>query len=84
MPSTTGRPEERDRRDWPDPYRKIAGSRHDRDDRYGQATLLVQLGDTHDAAGDRGAARTAWHRALAILDALAHPEAEGILTKLAS
>jgi DNA-binding SARP family transcriptional activator/Tfp pilus assembly protein PilF len=47
-----------------------------------QANSLTHLGDTHLAAGDPGAARDAWERALAILDGLGHVNAEEVRTKL--
>ena len=52
-------------------------------DRYNEAATLVRLGDTRLAAGDTAAARAAWERGLAILDAIRHPEAADARTKLA-
>jgi hypothetical protein len=51
-------------------------------DRYNEATILAHLGDTHHAAGHREAARDAWQQGLAILDQLAHPDADQVRTKL--
>jgi tetratricopeptide (TPR) repeat protein len=46
------------------------------------AVTLISAGDAYEAAGDAGAARDAWHRALAVLDALRHPDAEQVRAKL--
>jgi len=43
---------------------------------------LACLGDTYLAAGDSGAAGTAWRKALAILDDLGHPDAARVRAKL--
>jgi predicted negative regulator of RcsB-dependent stress response len=40
------------------------------------------LGDALLAEGDREAARTAWHEAVAILDRLPHPLADEVRAKL--
>jgi tetratricopeptide (TPR) repeat protein len=47
-----------------------------------EATTLTGLGDAHQAAGDIAAARDAWRRALAILDDLAHPDADDVHARL--
>jgi tetratricopeptide (TPR) repeat protein len=47
-----------------------------------EATTLTGLGDAHQAAGDTAAARDAWRRALAILDDLAHPDADDVHARL--
>jgi tetratricopeptide (TPR) repeat protein len=52
-------------------------------DRYNEAATLVRLGDTRLAAGDPDAARAAWERGLAVLDAIRHPEAADARIKLA-
>ena len=52
------------------------------DDRYNQAATLVRFGDAHEAGGALPAARDAWRQALAILDELAHPEAEQLRFRL--
>jgi tetratricopeptide (TPR) repeat protein len=51
-------------------------------DRYHEADCLSHLGDAHQAAADPEAARLAWQQALAIFDALGHPGAEPVRTKL--
>jgi len=50
--------------------------------RYDEATTLARLAESHRATGDTVAARTAWRQALAILDDLAHPDAEQVRTRL--
>jgi tetratricopeptide (TPR) repeat protein len=47
-----------------------------------RAEMLAHLGDAHQAAGDAGAARRAWHQALAVLDGLHYPEADRIRARL--
>ena len=54
----------------------------DTGDRFGEADTLTHLGDTYQAAGDPGAADRSWRDALAILDALDHPDAEQVRAKL--
>lgn len=49
---------------------------------YHQATVLSYLGDAHHDAGEPGAARETWIRALAILDDLHHPDADQVRAKL--
>jgi DNA-binding SARP family transcriptional activator/tetratricopeptide (TPR) repeat protein len=52
-------------------------------DRYAGAATLRNIGDTNLALGDPMAARTAWRRALTILDALRHPDADEVRANLA-
>jgi tetratricopeptide (TPR) repeat protein/DNA-binding XRE family transcriptional regulator len=52
-------------------------------DRYLQADSLKHLGDSQDAAGDISLARDSWHRALVILDDLAHADADEVRARLA-
>jgi tetratricopeptide (TPR) repeat protein len=52
-------------------------------DRYQEADTLANLGEVNLATGDPPGARVAWHRALAILDELDHPDAEKVRAKLA-
>ncbi|GAA2023844.1 hypothetical protein GCM10009839_21900 [Catenulispora yoronensis] len=56
-------------------YRRIG-------DRFYEAGTLVRLGDTSAAAGDPEAAGRSWRLALAILDELAHPDAEEVAERL--
>ncbi len=51
-------------------------------DRYNEATVLITLGDTHQAAGDLPAGGHAWRSALHILDQLNHPDAEQVRIRL--
>ncbi len=51
-------------------------------DRYLEAVTLSHLGDTHCAAGDPGAGRQAWQRAVDILDNLSHPDTDQVAAKL--
>jgi tetratricopeptide (TPR) repeat protein/transcriptional regulator with XRE-family HTH domain len=51
-------------------------------DRNGEATTLTRLGDTHHDAGDADLADKSWQQALAILDDLAHPDADTVRAKL--
>ncbi|MEE1940185.1 BTAD domain-containing putative transcriptional regulator [Streptomyces sp. TRM 70361] len=51
-------------------------------DRYLQADTLVHIGDTRQAAGDRRAARSAWRRALDILEGFDHPDTEEVRERL--
>lgn len=53
-------------------------------DRKSEADTLTRLGDNQTEVDDPDAAREAWQRALAILDDLGHPEAEGVCAKLRS
>jgi DNA-binding SARP family transcriptional activator/tetratricopeptide (TPR) repeat protein len=50
--------------------------------RHQEAEILTRLGDTHHAAGNADAARTAWQHAVTILDDLDHPDAERVRAKL--
>lgn len=60
-----------------DLYREIGDSYH-------EAETLTHIGDTHRAAGNLQATRTAWRQALAILDDLDQPDADQVRTKLAA
>ncbi|MFI6600077.1 AfsR/SARP family transcriptional regulator [Nonomuraea sp. NPDC050536] len=51
-------------------------------DRYNEADTLTRLADTHLALAEPDAARRTWQRALAILDKLGHPDADGVRAKL--
>ncbi|OLE27748.1 MAG: hypothetical protein AUG49_04370 [Catenulispora sp. 13_1_20CM_3_70_7] len=51
-------------------------------DRYYEADSLTNLGDTHQAAGDRDAAQAAWKHAPHILDDFKHPDADRVRAKL--
>jgi DNA-binding SARP family transcriptional activator len=58
-----------------DEYRRLG-------DRYNEAASLATLGDTHHAAGALDPAELAWRDAVAILDRLAHPDAERVRARL--
>jgi tetratricopeptide (TPR) repeat protein len=49
---------------------------------YLSARSLSDLGDCHEAAGDGDAAIDAWQQALAVLDELAHPDADKVRRKI--
>lgn len=51
-------------------------------ERYYAATTLTHLGDSHRAAGQPDLARSAWRRALEILEQLGHLDAEQIRARL--
>ncbi|QFZ20907.1 ATP-binding protein [Saccharothrix syringae] len=51
-------------------------------ERFFEATTLTHLGDSRHAVGDAGGARSAWLRAAAILDELAHPDAGPVRARL--
>ncbi|MEH1098300.1 AfsR/SARP family transcriptional regulator [Micromonospora sp. CPCC 205561] len=51
-------------------------------DRHFEADALHRLGDVHHAVAEPGAARSAWTRALAILDDFRHPDAGQVRRKL--
>jgi DNA-binding SARP family transcriptional activator len=50
--------------------------------RHGEADTLSSLGDAYLADGQPGAARKAWHRALAIFFELGHPDASKVRGKI--
>jgi tetratricopeptide (TPR) repeat protein len=50
--------------------------------RGGEAEALIHLGDAHASCAEVRAARWAWRQALAILDELSHPDADGVRAKL--
>jgi len=52
-------------------------------DRYWEATLLTRIGETRRAMGEADGARDDWQQALAILQELAHPDAEQVRRLLA-
>ena len=52
------------------------------EDRHAEGIVLAHLGDTYGALSDTAAARESWRAAQAILDDLAHPEAEALRAKL--
>ena len=64
-------------------YRRAIELLRDVGDRYNEADTLTNLGDTHASAGETGAARDAWLRALSILDNLDHPDADEVRARLA-
>jgi DNA-binding SARP family transcriptional activator/tetratricopeptide (TPR) repeat protein len=52
-------------------------------DRSMEADTLAHIGSLHSQAGDRAGAERAWRDALAILEELDHPDAEGVRARLA-
>jgi DNA-binding SARP family transcriptional activator len=65
-------------------YERSLALYRDFGDRYNEADSLAYLGDANLAAGDPRAAGAAWSRALAILDAMHHPEADAVRGKLSA
>jgi tetratricopeptide (TPR) repeat protein/transcriptional regulator with XRE-family HTH domain len=63
-------------------FRRAVDLLHATGDRYNEADTLTRLADSLLAAGDAGAARTAWRQALEILDDLNHPDAEAVRANL--
>lgn len=63
-------------------YTRAVDLRRSTGDRYGEATSLTGLGETHRAAGRPHAALEAWAAALAILTDLGHPDAEPLRTRM--
>jgi len=59
-------------------YRQAVDRLRQDGDRYNEAVTLVRLGDTQRATGAGEAASDTWRRALAILDQLGHPDADGV------
>lgn len=51
-------------------------------DSYLEADTRIRLGDVQAAAGDPAGARDTWHRALAVLVELRHPDADQVRAKL--
>jgi len=51
-------------------------------DRFNEADTLSTLGDVHDGAGDKTAARRAWTHALRIFEEIEHPDADLVCAKL--
>ncbi|MEO6088998.1 MAG: BTAD domain-containing putative transcriptional regulator [Umezawaea sp.] len=51
-------------------------------DRFHESALLTHLGDALHAAGDPEGAREAWQKALALLEALGHANADDVRTRL--
>ena len=58
-----------------DLYRELA-------DRFNEADTLDHLGDAQLSAGDVGAARRTWTRALRIFDEIDHPDGDQVRAKL--
>jgi tetratricopeptide (TPR) repeat protein len=63
-------------------YRQALDVLRDIGDRYNEAGTRARLGDTYDAAGDKGAALDAWRQALVILDECDHPDAAQVRARL--
>jgi hypothetical protein len=64
--------------------RQAASLRSRLGDHYEEAETLVDLGDGLHALEEADAAREAWQHALDLLQALEHPAAGGVRTKLAA
>jgi DNA-binding SARP family transcriptional activator/tetratricopeptide (TPR) repeat protein len=63
-------------------YQRALGLFRELGDRHTQATVLALLGDARHAAGETQAAHTVWREAVAILDALHHPDAGRVRERL--
>ncbi|HEU5107507.1 MAG TPA: tetratricopeptide repeat protein, partial [Micromonosporaceae bacterium] len=63
-------------------YERALALWHELGDRYQVAMTLMRLGDTHRASGNPAAARAVWRRAIETFDAMGHPEAGAVRTKL--
>ena len=63
-------------------YLRSANLHHQLGNRYYEALTFSHLGDTHEASGRPEAARRAWHRTLAILTEIGHPDAQELRRKL--
>jgi tetratricopeptide (TPR) repeat protein len=63
-------------------YRRAVDLLREAGDRYIGAEALSRLGDVHAEAGDPDAAQSAWRDAVAVLDDLGHPAADGVRAKL--
>ncbi|MEU5313860.1 BTAD domain-containing putative transcriptional regulator [Streptomyces sp. NPDC021562] len=65
-----------------DHYDRALALHRELDDRYLEATTLIHIGHTRLARGERAGATRAWQEALALLDALRHPDARDLRRKL--
>jgi tetratricopeptide (TPR) repeat protein/transcriptional regulator with XRE-family HTH domain len=65
-----------------DCYQRAVALFQEHDEEYERASTLSRLGDTHQAAGQPTLARDPWQQALSILDALQHPDAEAVRSRL--
>jgi tetratricopeptide (TPR) repeat protein len=65
-------------------YRHAISLCRDLGDRDGEAVVLVQLGDTHAAAGNIDAARDAWQRALPLFDGIRGRDTDHVRARLAA
>jgi DNA-binding SARP family transcriptional activator len=65
-----------------DSYRRSIELCREQGDRYHVAEVSTRLADAYVAAGQPTLARSAWRQALTILDALGHPTAEQVRTRL--
>jgi len=65
-----------------DCYRNAVRMSRDVGDRPSEAESLVHLGDAYRAIGDIASARGPWLEALAVLDAMRHPDADGVRARL--
>jgi tetratricopeptide (TPR) repeat protein len=65
-----------------DCYRRALDLFRELGDRYGEASILAQLGEAHRAAGDPDAAREAWRDAQVVLVELDPSAADQLRTRL--
>jgi tetratricopeptide (TPR) repeat protein len=63
-------------------YERSVGLWRDLADRFNEADTLDQLGNVQRSAGDLGAARRTWTRAVGIFDEIDHPDGDQVRAKL--
>lgn len=63
-------------------YQRSLDLKREVGERQGEANTSNHLGDTYHVLGDHAAAHAAWQQAFEIFDALHHPDAEQVRSKL--
>jgi tetratricopeptide (TPR) repeat protein len=63
-------------------YEQAIGLYRDLADQFNEADSLAHLGDVQLSAGDTGAARRTWSRALRIFDEIGHPDGGLVVARL--
>jgi tetratricopeptide (TPR) repeat protein len=67
-----------------DCYRQALAIYRDLGDPGSEGSVLIHLGDSQDAAGDSWSAQGSSRRALALLEAIGHPDADEARARLAA